>query len=199
MEEFISRVAQSDSTVLIRGESGTGKEVVARSIHQSSPRQRTPLHRHQLRRNPGDAAGKRTLRTRKGRIHRRRRHEEGQARGRRGRNPVPRRDRRTRAANAGQAPASPPAKRVRAGWRNPPGPLQSSRPRRNQQKPGTGNQVRRVSPGPLLPAQRRLHHRARRCASTARIFLCSPCTSPRSTRKKQAAVQRHLRRRRAPC
>jgi Nif-specific regulatory protein len=43
LNEFISRVAQSDSTVLIRGESGTGKEVVARSIHQSSPRQERPF------------------------------------------------------------------------------------------------------------------------------------------------------------
>ncbi|MCU1248120.1 MAG: Response regulator of zinc sigma-54-dependent two-component system [Edaphobacter sp.] len=43
VEEFISRVARSDSTVLIRGESGTGKEVVARSIHQSSPRQERPF------------------------------------------------------------------------------------------------------------------------------------------------------------
>jgi two-component system, NtrC family, response regulator HydG len=43
MEEFISRVAQSDSTVLIRGESGTGKEVVARSIHQRSSRNELPF------------------------------------------------------------------------------------------------------------------------------------------------------------
>jgi len=43
VSDFISRVAQSDSTVLIRGESGTGKEVIARSIHQSSPRSERPF------------------------------------------------------------------------------------------------------------------------------------------------------------
>jgi transcriptional regulator with GAF, ATPase, and Fis domain len=43
LDDFISRVAQSDSTVLIRGESGTGKEVVARSVHQSSPRKERPF------------------------------------------------------------------------------------------------------------------------------------------------------------
>ncbi len=35
---LISRVAQAESTVLIRGESGTGKELVAQAIHRSSPR-----------------------------------------------------------------------------------------------------------------------------------------------------------------
>jgi transcriptional regulator with GAF, ATPase, and Fis domain len=43
VEEFISRVAPSDSTVLIRGESGTGKEVVARAIHQKSRRPDRPF------------------------------------------------------------------------------------------------------------------------------------------------------------
>ncbi len=36
--QFVTKVAPTDSTVLIRGESGTGKELVARAIHRNSPR-----------------------------------------------------------------------------------------------------------------------------------------------------------------
>ncbi|MFO0824220.1 MAG: sigma-54-dependent Fis family transcriptional regulator [Gemmataceae bacterium] len=39
----ISRVAETKATVLIRGESGSGKELVARAIHQSSPRKDSPF------------------------------------------------------------------------------------------------------------------------------------------------------------
>jgi two-component system response regulator AtoC len=41
--EFIDKVADSDSTILILGESGTGKELIARTIHYNSSRRDQPL------------------------------------------------------------------------------------------------------------------------------------------------------------
>jgi two-component system, NtrC family, response regulator AtoC len=38
VRELIGRVADTDVTVLVRGESGTGKELVARAVHEASPR-----------------------------------------------------------------------------------------------------------------------------------------------------------------
>ncbi len=40
---MVSRVAKSDTTILINGESGVGKEVVANSIHQESDRNHKPF------------------------------------------------------------------------------------------------------------------------------------------------------------
>lgn len=43
LRSSLARVAMVDSTVLLQGESGTGKEMVARALHQMSPRQGGPF------------------------------------------------------------------------------------------------------------------------------------------------------------
>jgi transcriptional regulator with PAS, ATPase and Fis domain len=43
LREEIKSIASSNSTVLVRGESGTGKGLVARAIHDSSPRRQGPF------------------------------------------------------------------------------------------------------------------------------------------------------------
>ena len=41
--DLIKKVAPTESTVLVLGESGTGKELVARAVHECSPRRNAPL------------------------------------------------------------------------------------------------------------------------------------------------------------
>jgi len=43
MLELVARVGPSDASVLLQGESGTGKELVARAVHEASPRTAAPL------------------------------------------------------------------------------------------------------------------------------------------------------------
>ncbi len=41
--EIISRIAETDATVLVQGESGTGKDLIAKTIHYNSLRKENPL------------------------------------------------------------------------------------------------------------------------------------------------------------
>ena len=41
--DMISKVAMTNATILIRGESGVGKELVAKAIHEQSPRHKQKM------------------------------------------------------------------------------------------------------------------------------------------------------------
>ncbi|HEX4338996.1 MAG TPA: sigma-54 dependent transcriptional regulator [Polyangiaceae bacterium] len=43
VHDLIRRIAATDATALVRGESGTGKELVARALHEQSPRSHAPF------------------------------------------------------------------------------------------------------------------------------------------------------------
>lgn len=42
--QIVRKAASSDVSVLLRGETGTGKELLAKALHELSPRQRGPFH-----------------------------------------------------------------------------------------------------------------------------------------------------------
>ena len=58
----VERVAPTRATVLLAGESGVGKDMIARAIHQHSPRKNQAVREDQLHRASGKSDGKRALR-----------------------------------------------------------------------------------------------------------------------------------------
>ena len=58
-----------DSAVLIQGETGTGKEVIARAIHEASPRRNQRFVALNCAAIPSSVVRERTVRPRERRVH----------------------------------------------------------------------------------------------------------------------------------
>ena len=102
---LVRQVAPSKAAVLITGESGTGKELVARAIHHLSPAAGGSVCRGQLRGDAGNADGKRAVRPREGRVHRRNRAARRMLRTGAARNAAAGRTGRNAGGHAGEAAA----------------------------------------------------------------------------------------------
>ncbi len=112
--ETIERVAPTDANVLITGESGCGKGLVARLIHDGSPRRERSLVTVNIGSLAGDGVRERDVRPREGRVHGREERSRRPLRARRRRHAVPRRDREHSGRAAGAAAARARGRRVRA-------------------------------------------------------------------------------------
>ena len=90
--DTITRVARSDTSVVIRGESGTGKELVAKSIVAISPRKDKPFISLNCAALPDSLIESELFGYEKRRFHRSARSQARPDRARQRRNPVPRTD-----------------------------------------------------------------------------------------------------------
>ena len=111
----IRQVAPTPSTVLLLGETGTGKEVMARAIHDLSPRRQRRMIGGAARRFHGPRR-ERAVRPRKGRVHGCAFAADRAVRSRPPVHAVPRRDRRLADGRPGQAAPRTSGARDRTPW-----------------------------------------------------------------------------------
>ncbi len=154
---MIARAAPTDSTVLVIGESGTGKELVARAVHDNSPRAGKPFRRGQLRRVHREPAGIRAVRLRAGRVHRRPHRPPRRFRRRGRRHRLPRRGFGNVRGLPGETPARPAGTRDPARGGGEPAPGRRPDRRGHQSAHAGAARLRHLPARPAVPVERHQH------------------------------------------
>ena len=185
--KLVSKVARTDSTVLLIGESGTGKELVARSIHLQSRRAHGPFVPVNVGAIPETLDRERAVRRRRAARSRARRGSRRARRGGRPRHAVPRRDRRHAARRAGQAAAHAREQRGAAARRQRDAARRRARGRGDASRPAGRGRGGTLPRGPLLPAERR-PDRAAAAARAARGHRAARLVLPRSESQARAGA-----------
>jgi two-component system response regulator PilR (NtrC family) len=157
---LVQKVARSMAPVLVQGESGTGKELVARAIHEVSPRASGPFVAVNCGAIPEQLLEAEFFGYRKGAFTGAQEDRAGFFQAAHGWHPVPRRDRRLAAGHAKQAAAGRPGTR-RAPCRRR-GRIAGRHTADQRHAPGSDPRgTRRPFPaGPVLSPERDPHRRA---------------------------------------
>ncbi len=150
----IEKLAPTQATVLLLGDSGTGKEVLARALHQGSPRRDKRFVAINCAAIPDTLLESELFGYEKGAFTGAAKTTPGKIRDRRRRHAVPGRDRRPAAGPAGETASLPAGARDRTDRRARGD--SGRRPNRlcDPSQPARTDQGRRVSRGPVLPAER---------------------------------------------
>ena len=197
--EQIAQVARTNTTVLLRGESGTGKELIAHAIHYNSARAKKPFIKVSCAALPQDLIESELFGYEKGAFTGAHASKKGRFEAAEGGTLFLDEIGELNLAHAGQAAARAAGARVRTPRRHRDHPREHPADRRHQQGSREGDRRRRVPRGSLLPPERVLDLRVRRCASGNRTCCCWPTTSWRSSRASTASRSSASRRRPSTC
>ena len=163
----LRQIAPTSASVLITGESGTGKELAAKALHVNSPRKNkpfVPLNCAELsRKHPG----KRAVRPREGRVHRRRPRSDRPVPVRQRRHAFHGRDRRHADADPDQAAQGARNRRDRAGGHERADQGQRQVDLGDQPRPGRRDRRRESFARTCITGSRSSASSFRRCASGA--------------------------------